>query len=293
MNILRILVYTALIFSSCSNDPVQPGGNGAPPYTQIDSDPVISQDGRGLVYFHSNVDNDFTGLVYFDLVNGTYNLLVNAILSTPDISPAGTEIIFSRDQKIFKVSSSGNNQSVISLNGNCRYPKYNSDGSRILYENSDCGSGCGIRIINSDGSMDSLVIAGGRSPEWTNVNGEFIYLTPAGSGGGDSLYRFSFNTGIKTFLALLASPDHKVNQYLNFTNNEVIFCSTSDAGYTYVYKLSLNTGGIFRLADNQGWSPHFSYATGEIYYTNRNEGEGRIWIMNIDGSGNRLFDEIY
>lgn len=292
MNLLLIIFCAALLLSSCGNDPLQTGGNSSPVYTQIDSDPVISRDGNGLAYFHSNADNDFTGLIYFNLVNGTYSLLVNAILSTPDISPAGTEIIFSMDQKLFKINSSGNNQSVITLNKS-RYSKYSADGSRILYENPDCGTGCGIRITIPDGSMDSLVIAGGKSPEWTNVNGEFIFLLPAGNGRGDSLYRYNFNTGIKTFLSLLSSQDHITNQYLNFVNNEVIFCSVSDAGYSYVYRLSLNTGVINRLADNQGWSPHYSEATGKIYYTNRNEGEGRIWIMNTDGSGNRLYDEIY
>ncbi|MBK8980801.1 MAG: hypothetical protein IPM38_00395 [Ignavibacteria bacterium] len=295
MNILRIMVCAALVFSSCGNDPLQPGGNAAPPYTQIDFDPVLSADGRLLAYVHSNINSDFTGLYRFDLLNGFNRQLINEVISNPDFSNSNSnpEIIFSWDNRLMKMNSDGQFLSQILQTGNNKNPKWNLIDNKILFENTDCSSGCGIRLTDSNGAFNNLIIQNGKSPEWTNTADEFIYLSPSESGKGDTLFKFNLTSGVKTFLKFLTIPEHMANQYLNYTVGEVILCSTSETGYSYIYKLNLNSGNIEKLSVNQGWSPYYSEVTGKIYYTNRNEGEGRIWIMNIDGSDNRMFDEIY
>ena len=97
-----------------------------------------------------------------------------------------------------------------------------------------------------------------------------------------------FNTLIKVL-----TPEHKSSQYLNFVGGAVIFCSTSETGYSYVYKLTQSIGIVEKLALNQGWSPYYSESNSMIYYTNRDEGNGRIWIMDLNGNGNRQYNEIY
>ena len=41
---------------------------------------------------------------------------------------------------------------------------------------------------------------------------------------------------------------------------------------------------INKLTTGQGWSPDFNAVNQKIVYTNRDPGNGRLWIMNKDGS---------
>lgn len=294
MKFFLILIFTSVLLYSCSNESTQPtSNNNTATYTQIDFDPVLNSEKDTLIYINSNVNFKFTGMYSFDLLNGMNKQLVNAITRTPDVSSVNSKIVYSLDGQLTLIDPDGMNSHIINGNVNSIYPKWSQDGSRILYENSDCLSGCGIRIINPDGTGDSLIISNGRSPEWTNSANEFIYLVSQEGGNGDSLFNFNMNTGVKTLIMVLNPPDHKSSQYLNFAGGFVIFCSTSETGYSYVYKLTISIGIIEKLTLNQGWSPYYSERNGMIYYTNRNEGNGRIWIMDFNGNGNRQFNEIY
>jgi len=294
MKIFLILIFTSVLLYSCSNESTQPtGNNNTAAYTQIDFDPVLNSDKDTLVYINSNVNFKFTGMYSFDILNGFNKQLVNAIVRTPDISNIDSKIVYSLNGQLAVMDPDGMNSQIINGNVNSIYPKWSNDGNRILYENSDCLTGCGIRIINSDGTGDSLIIPKGRSPDWSIAANEFIYLVSQEGGNGDSLFNFNMNTGVRTLIKVLNLPEHKSSQYLNFVGGAVIFCSTSETGYSYVYKLTQSIGIVEKLALNQGWSPYYSESNSMIYYTNRDEGNGRIWIMDLNGNGNRQYNEIY
>ncbi|MBS1517220.1 MAG: PD40 domain-containing protein [Bacteroidetes bacterium] len=282
-----------LLLFSCDNEPTQPSGNQPPVYTQIDFDPAVSSDGNTLVYVHSNVDFSFTGMYSFNLITGFNKQLISGIAGTPDISPDNSKIVFSSDGLLGLLNAAGDSLNIIQTSGKSKFPKWNSGGNKILYEDPDCNSGCGIRITDAAGSGNTVLISEGRSPEWTDNKNEFLFLKSLPEASGDSLLKYDMQTGSRTLIKILSPPDHKTNQYLNYSSGEIIFCSTSESGLSYVYKLNVSSGNIQRLASNQGWSPFYSSATGKIYYTNRNEGDGRIWIMDRDGSNNRRFEEIY
>lgn len=289
-----ILVFSTIILYSCSNENSQPtSNNNSAIYTQIDFDPVFNSNKDTLIYVHSNIEYKYTGIFSFDMINGFYRQIFNGYARTPDISPVNSDIVYSQEGPLVVMNYNGMNSQIINGNVNSIYPKWSNDGNRILYENSDCHTSCGIRLINADGSGDSLIISKGRSPDWSIVTNEFIYLVSQEGGNGDSIYNFNMNTGVRTLLKVLNPPDHKSSQYLNYIGGSVIFCSTSETGYSYVYKLNLSIGTIEKLASNQGWSPYYSERNGMIYYTNRDEGNGKIWIMDFNGNGNRQFNEIY
>lgn len=294
MKIYTAVLFASVMLNSCSEDTTQPSGsNNAASYTQIDFDPVLSPNKDTIVYVNSNVNFDFTGLYSFDLSNGFNKQLFNGIVGTPDISPINSKIVYSQEGQLAVIDPDGLNSQILNTNAHCNYPKWNSDGSRIIYENSESSDLNGIRITDSQGSFDSLIIKNGRSPAWTDNTGEFIYLISQENKNGDSLYKYDLTSGVKILLYVLNAPDYKTSQYLNYVNGEVIFCSTSETGFSYVYKLNISSGIIEKLAVNQGWSPYYSKTNGMIYYTNRDLGNGWIWIMDINGNGNRQFNEMY
>ena len=157
MKILLVVLTASLLFYSCSNENSQPTSyNNSATYTQIDFDPVLNSKKDTLVYINSNANFKFTGLYSFDLLNGLNKQLVNGIVRTPDISNVNSRIVYSLDGQLTVMDADGMNSQIINGNVNSIYPKWIKDGNRILYENSDCLTGCGIRIINSDHSKRKI-----------------------------------------------------------------------------------------------------------------------------------------
>ncbi len=125
------------------------------------------------------------------------------------------------------------------------------------------------------------------APEWTDNGNTLIYLKSvkdaSGNSIGDSLFQYTLNSSSRNLITLVVGENHKFSYYLNYSSGEIIFCSTSTDGYTYVYKRN-NNGIITKLTNSQGWSPNISVSNNKIIYTNRDPGNGKLWIMNGDGS---------
>jgi len=296
MNRKKILIFiinlTFIIFTieSCDDNSDQITNSPVAEYTQIDFEPSVSNDNTKMIYVHSDIDFKLSGIYLYNFATAADSLFINGSARCPDFSPDGNRIVYSMSNVLFKIKINGDSLTSLTTSGKNNFAKWNNDGSKIAYVNSDCsGSGnCGLYVMNSDGTENTLIESDATYPEWTDNGNNLIYFKPIknsnGETIGDSLFSITLNKNQKNFIRIFNGDDHKYNRYLNYKSGEIIFCSTNSRGYTYIYKYNLFTNVITQLTQSQGWSPYASEYSNKIIYTNRNQGNGRLWMMNTDGS---------
>lgn len=289
LKILIVLIIPLLLIGACKDEITLPSNSVYASYTQIDFEPSVTNDNSKMVYVHSNVDFELSGLYIFDLSANTSSFFLNGFIRTPDWSPDSQWIVYSLGNSLYKIKSNGDSVTLLTNFGNNLYPKWSDDGSKIAFANTDFSEGnSGVYVINTDGSSVSLIEGNASYPEWLDSGYTLLFLKPVKNPGGqptgDSLFRISFSNNQKEFITIFSGSDHILNSYLNVSGSDIIFCSTSETGYSYVYKYSLTSSSLTKLTSTQGWSPYASDFSGKTYYTNRNLGNGRLWMMNNDGS---------
>lgn len=286
----KIFFILILLFNNCNEEIAQPESNPIAAYTQIDFEPSVTKDNSKIVYVHSNVDFKLTGIYVYDLATNSNSLFKNGFIRCPDWSPDSQWIVYSLSNNLYKIKSNGDSLTLLTNFGINLYPKWSDDGSKIVYSNTDCGGSdiCGIYTMNADGNENILIEQNANYPEWSDNGNSLMFFKPiknsVGLSAGDSLFRISLINNQKEFITTFSGSEHILNSYLNVSGNDIIFCSTSETGYSYVYKYNVTNGFLEKLTSSQGWSPYASAFSSKTVYTNRNPGNGRLWIMNNDGS---------
>lgn len=275
---------SVIIIPGCKEDLVEPSTFAE--YTQIDFEPAWSPDGRRIAYSHSNPDIEASGIYLIDSKGDNKIHLVSGFARSADWSSDGNWIVFSQGDQIFKITESGDILTQLTFAGRNLFPKWSSNGQWIAYNNIACDSQCGIWIMKPDGSDKQLIDLNGNYPDWAE-GGSLIYFkistNPDATFSGDSLFQYSLSTKTKRLITVIKEEEHKFNFYPNYSFDKIIFSSTSSKGFSHIYSMNLNGTNIIKLANMQGWSPNLSYDSQSIVYTNRNPGNGRLWIMNTDG----------
>ena len=289
--IFSFIFYISSIYflNGCKEESTSSNNEHVPAYTQIDFEPSVSNDGLKMLYVHNDLDYDRAGIYLVNFSQQVDSQFISGFVRCPDWSPDNKWIVYNLDNSVYKVKPNGDSQTVLANEGKNLFPKWSNDGNKIAYSNTECGgpAPCGVWVMNKDGGDKVLIENGANYPEWTDNGNTLIYLKPVkdatGNIIGDSLFQYTLSNNSRNLLTVLTGENHKFNYYLNYSSGEIIFCSTSTGGYTYVYK-RISNGLIIKLTNTQGWSPNISAANNKIIYTNRNPGNGRLWIMNIDGS---------
>ena len=289
--IFYLLIFVIILFiSSCKESTTDSGGNQTANFTQIDYEPSFSANGNKILYIHSNIDFEFTGIKLKDLITGSDSLLINSNARSPALSPDSKNISYSINNFLVKAKFNGDSQQTLKSSGINLYPKWDFNGSRILFADVEKNSsGNGVWLINSDGSGSQLLESNASFPFWINDSRIVFFKIIFDSNGnesGDTIIERNIDGTDRSIIRVLQGNDHVRNSFLNYHNGEYIFCSTSSAGYSYIYKRN-SSGEVIRLTETQGWSPAVNRSDGRIIYTNRNPGNGRLWEMDINGNGKK------
>ncbi|HMS64997.1 MAG TPA: DPP IV N-terminal domain-containing protein [Ignavibacteria bacterium] len=282
-----------LFYFNCNDEIIEPDSSPVAGYTQIDFEPSVTNDNTKIVYVHSNVDFELTGIYIYDLLTNSNSLFKNGFIRSPDWSPDSKWIVYSLSNNLYKIKSNGDSLTILTNlanSGNNMHPKWSEDGSKIAFANTDCSSSdqCGVYTMNTDGSEITLIEPNAIYPEWTDNGNALFFLKQIkntnGQPAGDSLFKYSLTNNLKELITVFSGNEHILNSYLNSTGNDIIFCSTSETGFSYVYKYNLLSGSLTKLSQTQGYSPFASDFSEKTVYTNRDQGNGRLCIMNNDGS---------
>jgi len=284
-------------------DKGEPPGYWPWPLGPIDHEPAWSPDGSTIIYYHAADYRDTTDTsgFYFINPNGTNKrlFLVGAV-GSPDWSPDGQWIVFERGAQIYKIKVNGDNLTQLTFNGQNFFPDWSPDGKKIAYDSDIRVTNYSIWIMNKNGSnKHDIGIVYSRMPDWSPNGIKFVYAGGPGPTGAESQIWVTDTSGlVKKQLTYFGVT----NRYPTWSpdGSKIAFtsCSENESG---IWVTDSSGNNLHRLTDDVCiepccWSPDGKY----IVYTKGLEGsvmigdsavyepgDGRLWIMNADGTGKR------
>ncbi len=307
----NILLFVLFILFSCNENPVEPPTIG-PIHSTIDTFPVMSSDGRFVLYNHTHVIENSTGKGYdhdFELSSlwianadgGNPHLLLKEFSSIIDWSPDNKWIVYHSSGQIFKmpvVNGSIDTTKIeqLTFNENNFNPDWDPLGQKIVYEVRHGGTydTWRIRIMNSDGlEIAELNIPGTQGqqmPNWSPDGSRLVYNGYKIIDNDKGLYILNLQSDIVTRLTI-ENNSFSDHLYPKFSpdGSKIVFQSKSlETAITSIYVIDVDGKNLRKLTD--GKQPSWSSDDGKIIFTRSPEGIkfGLETVYSIDVGGSNL-----
>lgn len=272
----------------------------APAYPQAYAQPSVSPDGNKLLFVRNkitqigsigdySVDPDSSGIWMAGSDGKNMKLLIQGLNGwSPSFSPDMQWILFESGAQIYKVpfaADSARMDELVQLTSAGRNfsPTWSPDGKWIVYDRSvedETGPG-GIWIMKSDGSQKEHVFGGGF-PDW-HPNG----LSIAAVFGTSAWKRFkvyTINNGLTEILDAVVDANNLYPKY-SPDGNQIIFQSEIQ-----IWLMDSEGNNVRRLSEKgvePSWYPDGKIIYVRFSYSDFNQDNGTLWIMDADGSGKK------
>ncbi|MEO8446639.1 MAG: hypothetical protein ABI528_04045 [bacterium] len=286
--VFLIFFGTSMFFFSCNDNSSNSNNEGPRAY---DQDPCWSVDGNSIIY-QSGLTREDVGIYSID-TNGLNKkeISVPEAVDGIDLSPDGLWAVYSKGGNIFKRKISNIKDTVVIQltfeDGNYN-PSWSYDGEWIAYDsNKDSERGQHfIWKMRKDGSMKKRVIGSAyigevRQPDWFPDGFRLAVIRYVRASGEPDVAIIDTNGNQLSYLSYGSNFFVEGPQVSN-DGNFVVFLLRENGGKIMTIK-SDNTNLNLLTAENTK-GPHWSPDGKMIAYVNS---DGRIWIMNKDGSRNR------
>jgi Tol biopolymer transport system component len=218
----------------------------------------------------------------------------------PDFSPDGKRILFSHDMtgslELYVINADGSGLTQITHDGLPHVtPHWSPDGSHITFSTTTELGPLVIATVRADGSERKLL----TSPVWDSLVAEY---TPDGK-------HMVFQSSMDGLVSALWIMDTDGNHKRRLTDPELEAgpldispdgeCLVTNSNQntpkpSSIFKVSLHGGGVTRLTSghNDGFAVYSPDGKKILFVTDRNtDGLFETWVMNADGSGQRLLLE--
>jgi TolB protein len=215
----------------------------------------------------------------------------------PDFSPDGKRIVFAHDMtgslELYVINADGSGLAQITHDGTPHFlPNWSPDASHIVFTTTTELGPAVIATVRADGSERKLL----TSPVWDTLVGEY---TPDGK-------HIVFEGSTDGLVAALWIMDTNGEHQRRLTDPEleagtmdispdgeylVTHSSMNTPKPSSIFKVSLHGGGVTRLTSgpNDGLPVYSPDGKKILFVTDRNtDGLLETWVMNADGSGQRL-----
>jgi Tol biopolymer transport system component len=154
-------------------------------------------------------------------------------------------------------------------------PLWSPDGTRLTY-GGNCADVCDVMVINADGTGERSVFHDGFPGAWSTDGNRIAFSR------GDGVYTINADGGD---LRRVADPQFVTDWS---PDGRQLLLGNDFTGNLEIYLLDLSTGGMTQLTHDPGvdggakWSPDGSRIA---FNSNRDGGDGDVFVMNSDGTG--------
>ena len=272
--------------SSCSTDEIN-SPSGAVEYSQIDFDAAWSKSGKMIAFIHNDLDAELSGLYLMDSSGSGMRQLVQGNVNSPDWSVSDTAIIFDNAGALSIVNVNSGIVRSLEPGPNSHTGKWNPINNRIAYiSNSD------LYLSEPGGAGRTLIMTSCAWPDWS-PDGRYLFFLrssqgSSGSRNGDTLYRYDSQTGMKFIVNYFLDEGYRYNSHLSISEEKAYFSSVFYDGSAHVYDYHFDNYFIARIVNSLSYSPDFNPVSGRLIYTNRERGDGRLWVIEANGSARKL-----
>lgn len=291
-NKIHYLITTLLLFVISCDRIESPIPEEPFDFYPIDREPAWSPDGQRIAFVHGSMPNDG---IYLIRPDGTENQLWHAgMADSPAWSPCGQWIAFSQNAQIWKKKIDGDSLIQITFEGRNFFPTWSKCGRYIAFVQYVCNDiQCGLWIIDLKEESYTPLVKYGTDPNFHPTTTEILYkrswILEGGQHIGDSLFFYNLMSGNSRYITRLKHHNFD-NRYFKISpnGNKIVF--TSQSGVTGAFRIwSINLDGsqLTQLTSTQSYSCDWSPCGNNIVYTDARSANGRLWIMNADGSNKR------
>lgn len=291
IKLLSLMLFFVLL-NSCKdddtiiqNDPPPPSG-----VMRIDYEPSWSHDGHTIAYFHSDTSSSTTGIFLIDTNGTNKRQIVSGYCGSPDFSPDGNWITFHSGQ-IYKIKINGDSLTQLTNTGRNYFPSWSPDGEWIAYDSDylDPTGSIVIWKVKPDTSIRRDISQHGTG-EWRKAcwlpDGKFL------------VHERYVGVG-ETEIVIMDSSGHNPYRLTNNNNwdwypryspdgQKIIFTQQHENSLNFqLFTINSNGTELTQITDTQGYSADYSPDGQKIVYCDSSPGNGRLWIMNKDGTNKK------
>lgn len=294
-NLLWLLAFLLpIIFSTCKDFPSDNTNNSVDPKnlteTIYDEFPSWLQDGKAISYKGGTIEDGF-GLYGIDSSGSNKReIAVPMTIFEYDWSPDGKWIVYSEGRQIYKRNIEDSRIIKLTSSGGNFFPSWSLDGQWIAYD-SDVDSPNGMNFIwkmSADGTEKKRIIytpdiGEVRQPDWFPDGVRLAVSRYVGHGAPEIAIIDTMGQSLKVI-----TNDNKFDLSPKVSNDgkNIIFWRYDN--YGEILRASINNDYRIEIVKSgyckhPNWSPDSELIT----YSNSSYNDGRIWVMNKDGSNAR------
>lgn len=295
LKIFLLTLFLALSYChySCKNDNIviTPEIPIDPRITVKDAEPCWSPDGNYIGYIGKDSNNIGNILLAIDTNGLNRRRLTQIYGESPNISPNREWILYERNGLIYKKRINGDTATIqLTSGGSSFYPSFSRDGEWIAFD-SDMdvtGGGHFIWKMRADGSQKKRIfytptLGEARMPEWFPDGIHLVIIRFLPSHGYDSEIGI-IDTAGNAISVLTNDNEDDNNPKVSADGLYITWWKAVEVSRIYTMKIDgTENKQICTQSIHPTWSPDGRM----IAYTNTIFEDGRIWIMNKDGSSRR------
>ena len=290
------LVLGALVFSVASCEKKLPVDCPVFPY-QKDHCPAVFTDSLGkktIAYEYGGEpkpDDPYykAGIYLCDFEQREPRLLLRSWGLGISFSPDGNWIVFS-DQRIWKIKLNGDSLTLLvdyaDYETEVFYPTWSPDGRKIAFDIAGGPKG-GIYLMGPDGSNQQRILGfGARDPAWSPDCNRLYYSK--WTSHVQEIFCYDFSTQKEQRLTYLSRDFYTSEPSVSPSGEKVVFTSQEQRKLPQVWIMGKNGENPKQITSQGGCNPVF-VSEDEILYAKVTWGDGRLWLIGIDGQNDKPF----